>query len=78
MHCGATVREAGAAEETLEETEHEEACKVLDQGRGDGENDEQEHCDGVDGASTDDGDLAERGKNQWSYAVGEDVEGERE
>lgn len=62
----------------MEETEHEEASEVFDQGCWNGEDDEDEHCDGVDRTSTHDGNLAEWGKNQRSYAIGEDVEGERE
>lgn len=62
----------------MEETKHEKACEVFDQRRRDREDDEDQHCDGVDWTSTDDGDLAEGCKDQWSHAVGEDVEGERE
>lgn len=78
MHCGTAVGEARAAEESLEETEYEEACEVFDQSGWDGEDDEDQHCDGIDGTSTDYGDFAEGRKNQWAHAVGEDVEGERE
>ena len=78
MHCGAPVGKAGATKETLEETEHEEACKVFDQSGWDGEDEEDEKGDGVDWTPADDWDFTERCKNQWAYAVGEDVEGERE
>ena len=63
LHCGTAVGEAGAAEETLKETEHEEACEVVDQSRWDGEDHEDQHCDGIDWTSTDDGDFAEGRKN---------------
>lgn len=59
MHRGAAVGEARAAEETLEETEHEEAGEVFDESRWDGEDDEQEHRDGVDGTAADDGNFTE-------------------
>ena len=75
MHRSAAIGEARAAEEALEETEHEKACEVFDQRGWDGKDDKDEHCDGVDWTSTDNGDFAERCKNQWSHAVGEDVEG---
>ncbi len=78
LHGGAAVSEARAAEEALEEAEDEEAGEVLDEGRRDGQDDEDEHRDGVDGAAADDGNFAQGGEDERAHAVGEDVEGEGE
>lgn len=63
LHCRPTVCEAGGAEEPLQESKHEEACEIVDQSGWNGDDHEDEHCDGVDRTSTDDGDFAEGGKN---------------
>ena len=46
--------------------------------RGDGDDDEEEHGDDVDGVAADAGDLAERREDERADAVAEDVEGEAE
>ena len=76
MHRGAAVGEARTSEKPLKESQHKEASEILDQSRWDGQDDEDEHCNRVNWTSADNRDFAEGRKNQWSYAIGEDVEGE--
>lgn len=71
LHGGAAVGEAGAAEEALEEAEHEEAGEVVDQGGGDGEDDEEGEGGDVDGVAADDGDLAEGSEEERTNAIWE-------
>ena len=73
MHCCAAIGEAWAAEEALEETKDKEAGEVVDESGGDGEDDEEEECDGVDGTSTDTGNFAQGGEEKRSNTVGKDV-----
>ena len=71
MHGGAAVGETGAAEEALQVAENEEAGKVVDEGGGYGEDDEEGEGRDVDGVAADDGDFAKRGEEERAHAVWE-------
>ncbi len=69
MHCCTAVSETRATEETLKEAENEKASKIFDEGGGDGENDEEEERDGVDGTTTDSRDFTQWSEEKRSNAV---------
>ena len=77
MHRRAAGGEAGATEETLEETEYEKAREIIDNGGGEGDDDKQEKGRHVDRVAANGRDLAEWGEEQRAGAVSKDIEGER-
>ena len=69
MHGGAAIGETGAAEESLQVAEYEEAAEVIDKGGGHGEDDEQGEGRDVDGVAADDGDFAEWSEEERTHAI---------